>query len=616
MEWPVKEGISTTPPANRMRHKHMTSRTISAFHFKLRKNGRAGASPPPAGRVIREQDCNRAEKSGTMSQTPVLTEFREEDLRDAALVRTSVGACLRGHLGRTARRVAVKLLGCSAAGRCDWLVQVKNALTAGQVCSEQILVPLGLFRAPSLFGLVWDWMAEGSLHSLLYETHLYPDLPKALRLQVLLDVAEGLNHLHAIPLPHGALKATNVLLDQQYRAKLCDWGQQTCLDLRVPLSGGGRPCFRDLAYMSPEVIQGGAPSTKADMYSFGVLIWEVLNRRQPCEVMDHLRTLLLSAQEGVETGVEVKLLPLETPQCHILTRLVTRCLSSEPNRRPLAEECVVEIRKAVVALGSDACMTAARRLKECKERALLCCKNPTAWVLPLELNNLEGYSGGTRRKNLTSKMIPVNRPCLSKDALQIPKSVETRSRGTVPVPATARASPPPGCCKDTANNLVFSRGTSSITCNNPGFRQCGVICDVSQTQTPTPPNTPCGSPTAAIQASLQHPGLANQVCHGSAGWSCCRLLQEKREAIVHCMTEGRLNNLLDILRARQAVTREAYELITATLTLTARTRCLLDICSCLGENVALLVASTLGLVSKEATHGYSRTRMASEGQAG
>ncbi|KAL6469064.1 hypothetical protein MHYP_G00225880 [Metynnis hypsauchen] len=547
-----------------------------------------------------------------MSQAPVLMEFREEDLRDAALVRTSVGACLRGHLGRTARRVAVKLLGCSAAGRCDWLVQVKNALTAGQVCSERILVPLGLFKAPSLFGLVWDWMAEGSLHSLLYEIHLYPDLPKALRLQVLLDVAEGLNHLHAIPLPHGALKATNVLLDQQYRAKLCDWGQQTCLDLRAPASGGGSPCFRDLAYMSPEVIQGGAPSIKADMYSFGVLIWEVLNRRQPCEVMDHLQMLLLSAQEGVETGVEVKLLPPDTPWCHILTRLVTRCLSSEKNCRPLAEECVVELRKAVATLGSDASTTAARRLKECKERALLCCKNPTALALTAEINNLEGYSGGTRRKNLTSKTIPVNGPCLSKAAPRIPKSDETSPRGTVPVPATAKASPPHGCCKDTANNPVLSRGTSSITCNSPGFRQC----DVSQTRTPTPPNTPCGSPTAAIQASLQHPGLANQVCHSSAGWSCCRLLQEKREAIVHCMTEGRLNNLLDVLRARHAVTREAYELITAALTLTARTRCLLDICSCLGENVALLVASTLGLVSREATHSYSRTQMVFKGQAG
>ncbi|KAI4889262.1 hypothetical protein NFI96_013526 [Prochilodus magdalenae] len=549
-----------------------------------------------------------------MSQASVLKEFRQEDLRDVALVRTSVDACLRGYLGRTARPVAVKLLSCSAAEGCEWLAQVKNALTRGRVCSERVLAPLGLYNAHSLFGLVWDWMAEGSLHSLLYETHLYSDLPMALRLQILLDVAEGLNHLHAIPLSHGALKATNVLLDQHYRAKLCDWGQQTVMDIRAPVSSGGSPCFRDLAYMSPEVIQGAVPSTKVDMYSFGVLIWETLNRRHPCEVMDHLQTLVLSAQEGAETGVEVQLLPPETPHCHGLTQLVIRCWSSEPNRRPLAEECVVELKKAVATLDSDASTTAVRKLKACKERALLCCQNSTAWALPIELNNLEGYSGSIKSKNLISKTIPVNVPPLNKPAPRISRSEETCPRGSPPVPRTARTSLPTGCCKNTANNPVLCKGTLSITYDIP--RRYDVVSGVSRTRTSTPPNTPCGSPTMVIPAPLQHPSLANQVCQSSAGWSCCRLLQQRREAIVHCMTEGRLNNLLDVLRARQAVTRETYELITAALTLTARTRCLLDICSCLGENVALLVASTLGLVSTEATHSQGRGQISSKGQAG
>lgn len=73
------------------------------------------------------------------------------------------------------------------------------------------------------------------------------------------------------------------------------------------------------------------------------------------------------------------------------------------------------------------------------------------------------------------------------------------------------------------------------------------------------------------------------------------------------MTEGRLNNLLDVLRARRAVTREDYEFITAAMTLSARTRCLLDTCACLGEKVAVLVATTLGLVSIEATNGHARS---------
>ncbi|XP_066504086.1 receptor-interacting serine/threonine-protein kinase 2 isoform X2 [Hoplias malabaricus] len=543
-----------------------------------------------------------------MAQASVLKEFQPEDLRDVALTRSGVGACLKGRVRGAELSVVIKLYNPTAES-CDCLVQVKNALSLSQVFSEQIMVPLGLIKSRSLLGFVWNWMSEGSLHSLLYETHLYLDLHMALRLQILLDVAEGLKHLHAIPLPHGALKATNILLDQQYRAKLCDWGQQTVLRVRTSMSSGDSPCLRDLAYMSPEVIHGGVPSVEADMFSFGVLMWEALNRKRPCEVMDHLQILLLSAQDGVEPGLEVKLLPSETPQCHALTQLMIRCLSSEPNLRPKADECIVELKKALATFDSEEFTTAARKLIACK-KALLCGKNPTAWELPIELNNLEGCSGSMSQKKMSHKTIPQNLHCSNKPAQQRSKSAENSPRGSPPFSSTASPSPPTVCCRDTSNNNGFSMGPSS----NPGFRQCGVAYGINRPQTPAPPNTPCVSPTSAVQAPLQHPSLTNQTpCQGSAGWSCCRLLQEKREAIVHCMTEGRFNNLLDVLRARQAVTREAYELITAAITLTARTRCLLDVCACLGENVAILVASTLGLVS---THNQARTQTASKGQAG
>lgn len=79
--------------------------------------------------------------------------------------------------------------------------------------------------------------------------------------------------------------------------------------------------------------------------------------------------------------------------------------------------------------------------------------------------------------------------------------------------------------------------------------------------------------------------------------SCRGLLLARREVIIRRMTEGRLNHLLDVLRSRDALSREAYENISAAVTLAARTRSLLDICYLLGERVAALVAFTLGLVS-------------------
>ncbi|XP_077084537.1 receptor-interacting serine/threonine-protein kinase 2 isoform X1 [Siphateles boraxobius] len=512
-----------------------------------------------------------------MAQVSHLQMIDEKDLRDVVLVRTSVGACLRGHFGRTGRKVTVKLIKDS-----KWIDRLKKVGMLGQVCTEQVLVPLGVYTssAHSLVGLVWDWMAEGSLDSTLHDANLYPELSMALCLRILLDVAEGLAHIHAIPLPHGALKATNVLLDQQYHAKLCDWGQE--IDIHLTTSNGHGPCVRDLAYMSPEVLQGAVPSVEADIYSFGVLLWETLNRKRPCEVIDQLQTKL-------ELGLAVDLLPLMTPQNHALTQLIIRCLKSEPQKRPSAEECAVVLRTALAAFDPQTFTEDVLHLKKCKERRLQSCKMRSSWELPIELHNQQDNSCRGPTKKWTSKVIPQN------ETLPVVSALNSKGKSSPPLPT--RDFPQNGCFRDTGKSSV----ESSNSCSYHGLIQITGHCRISHRQSPTSLRSPCVSSSTLFQSTPQH-NAGNQVkCELSMGRSCCRLLQERREAIVRCMTEGRLNNLLDVLRARHAVTRETYEIITAALTLTARTRCLLDLCACLGENVAILVATTLGLVSTENT---------------
>ncbi|XP_073693629.1 receptor-interacting serine/threonine-protein kinase 2 [Garra rufa] len=514
-----------------------------------------------------------------MAQASHLQMIDEKDLRDVVLVRTSVGACLRGHFRRTGQKVAVKLIKDS-----KWIDRLKKEGMLVQACSEQVLVPLGVYTTHSLVGLVWDWMTEGSLDSLLHETDVLPELSMALCLRMLLDVFKGLAHLHGIPLPHGALKATNVLLDHQYRAKLCDWGQE--IDMHLLASDGRGLCYRDLAYVSPEVMQGALPSVEADIYSFGVLLWETLNRKRPCEGIDQLQTKL-------ELGMEVDLLPPMTPQNHALTQLIIRCLNSDPQKRPSTEECAVVLRTALAAFDPQTFTEAVLHLKTCKERRLLSCKMRSSWELPIELHNLENNSCKGTTKNWTSKVIPQYET--------LPVS-SLNAKGKAPLPMATRGCPQIGCCRDTGKSSVESNNS----CSDHGFAQINGRPGVPQRQSSTSSRSPCVSPTTIFQCNPQH-NAANQVkCQLSAGRSCCRLLQERREAIVRWMTEGRLNNLLDVLRARQAVTRETYEIITAALTLTARTRCLLDICVCLGENVAILVATTLGLVSTENTQTTHR----------
>ncbi|TRY65884.1 hypothetical protein DNTS_025341 [Danionella cerebrum] len=472
-----------------------------------------------------------------MAQDCHLPIINEQHLQNIVLVRTSVNACLRGLLGTN--KVAVKLLNDR-----KWIDRLNRAGILGQVSSERILVPLGLFEAHSVVGLVRDWMTQGSLHSLLHERDLFPELSTAVCLQILSDVAEGLAQLHALSLPHGALKSTNVLLDQQFHAKLCDWGQE--VDLHSSAPNGRGPRHRDLPYVSPEVLLGSATSIEADLYSFGVLLWETLNRKQPCDDIDLLQTKL-------ELGVPVELLPPTTPQKHVLTQLIIRCLNSEPQKRPSAAECALVLRETVAAIDPQMLPKAILHLKSCKNKS---CKRTS--------------------KNWTSKIMP------QPETLPMPSSQNLQGKVSPPVAIRTR-SQTGGCRVEAGNRAVHS---------NNGRQRI-------QTQQSTSLRSPCLSPTTLNRISQVQGNQVNSQL--SADRRCCRLLLERREAIVRYMTEGRFNNLLDVLRARQAVNHETYEIITAGLTLTARTRCLLDICSCLGENVAMLVATTLGLVSTDHT---------------
>ncbi|XP_036400474.1 receptor-interacting serine/threonine-protein kinase 2 [Megalops cyprinoides] len=549
-----------------------------------------------------------------MAQPGPLLTIPEQDVRDVVLTRTSAGACLRGCHRRTGRFVTLKLLPLRSASESQWSERALGDLElVRRACSERVLAPLGLYRARWLVGTVSEWMPGGSLHSLLYEMQVYPEFPMPLRLRILLDVAEGLSHLHSIPVSHQALKSTNVLLDHQYRAKVCDLGPWSGRSTASTCYEGTGPCIRDLAYLSPEQLRGETPSTEADMYSFGILLWETLKRRAPYENISRPQELLLSVHSGVRPGVEGEAPPPGVPHGHALTQLVARCWSSDPQKRPTAVDCMLELRKALATFHPEAAARAALQLKESKERALQGCKAQQAEEMKLEINNLELYGGCKDTKSTGTKTVPMDRvqastpsPPPHSPSNTPPKSPSPPPQGRT-TPSQGRTTPPQG---RTTPQTTSCRGCGSPPLSQPSRshsfptpQQRINTGRAYQQHSPSPPpvycSTPCGTldppkKSPPCQPSLRCQSLPMGLLDGQ---SCCRILRERREVIVRGMTEGRLNYVLDVLRARQALSREAYELITAALTLAARTRSLLDTCLCLGEGAATLVASSLGLVS-------------------
>eukprot|EP00961_Rhodomonas_salina_P263508 3561126-Rhodomonas_salina.5 len=87
-------------------------------------------------------------------------------------------------------------------------------------------------------------------------------------------------HIHKPPICHGDLKACNILIDDQLRAKVADFG------MAGRKRGAGTPYW-----MAPELLAGGRSSLPADVYAFGITLVEVLKRQLPYDNPDPYEVL-------------------------------------------------------------------------------------------------------------------------------------------------------------------------------------------------------------------------------------------------------------------------------------------------------------------------------------
>ncbi|KAJ7526733.1 hypothetical protein O6H91_16G021500 [Diphasiastrum complanatum] len=137
--------------------------------------------------------------------------------------------------------------------------------------------------------LVYDYMPNGSLQEHLYSDGISgnpPLLDWATRLRIALDAARGLEYLHECvtpPIIHRDFKSSNILLDDNFHAKVSDFGLAKLGSAEI----GGHVSTRVLGtygYVAPEYALTGHLTTKSDVYSYGVVLLELLTGRVPVDM--------------------------------------------------------------------------------------------------------------------------------------------------------------------------------------------------------------------------------------------------------------------------------------------------------------------------------------------
>eukprot|EP00271_Cylindrocystis_brebissonii_P013466 TRINITY_DN332_c0_g1_i6.p1 TRINITY_DN332_c0_g1~~TRINITY_DN332_c0_g1_i6.p1 ORF type:complete len:379 (+),score=61.45 TRINITY_DN332_c0_g1_i6:1379-2515(+) len=264
--------------------------------------------------------------------------------------------------------VAVKRLNPdSFQGQNEWLVEI---LVLGRLRHPNLVRLVGYCAHEGEGLLVFEFLAKGSLDYYLFREDMnnteQPPLPWVVRLKIALDGAQGLAKLHEHNVTHCLFKPSNILLDEEYRAKLIDFGWPShdyCCrateSIRVMEAKG---------YLDPWYQETGCLRKITDVYAFGVVLLELLTgRRANVKIGDRSLAEWVYLQEQQQNFSELvdpalaTLFQGNSPQqknaqraAFKLAKYARYCTNDDPHKRPFMSKMVERLKLLVQAAIKEA----------------------------------------------------------------------------------------------------------------------------------------------------------------------------------------------------------------------------------------------------------------------
>eukprot|EP01113_Clastostelium_recurvatum_P031502 TRINITY_DN3939_c0_g1_i2.p1 TRINITY_DN3939_c0_g1~~TRINITY_DN3939_c0_g1_i2.p1 ORF type:complete len:1097 (-),score=195.72 TRINITY_DN3939_c0_g1_i2:87-3377(-) len=177
------------------------------------------------------------------------------------------------------------------------------------------------------FLIVTEFMDQGGLHAKLVDQKRQP-LPLDLLKRIVMSVALGMNHLHEEGIIHRDLAARNILVNKSWDVKVADFGMSREATLEQE-SQQTQSTVGPLKWMSPESILNRQYSKKSDVWSFGVVVWEVFHfGRTPYSPLSAVQAAMAVARDGLRLEIENPNVP------PLYAELMHSCWQVDPAARP------------------------------------------------------------------------------------------------------------------------------------------------------------------------------------------------------------------------------------------------------------------------------------------
>uniref|UniRef100_A0ACD5YP81 Uncharacterized protein n=1 Tax=Avena sativa TaxID=4498 RepID=A0ACD5YP81_AVESA len=198
-----------------------------------------------------------------------------------------------------------------------------------------VVLFLGYVTHPPNLSILTEYLPRGSLYRLLHRPNSKVDETR--RLKMALDVAKGMNYLHSShpTIVHRDLKSPNLLVDKNWVVKVSDFGMSrlkhhTFLSSK---STAGTP-----EWMAPEVLRNEPANEMCDVYSFGVILWELATLRVPWSGLNPMQVV------GA-VGFQNKRLDIPKEVDPQVASIIYSCWDNDPSKRPSFSQLLSPLKK-------------------------------------------------------------------------------------------------------------------------------------------------------------------------------------------------------------------------------------------------------------------------------
>ncbi|PKC66048.1 hypothetical protein RhiirA1_460253 [Rhizophagus irregularis] len=223
------------------------------------------------------------------------------------------------------KEVAIKRFSDSQYIRNSFLNEVESFLQCSNLA--YIIKVYGITQDLNTkdYMLIMEYANGGDLHKYLQKK--FRNITWNTKLHILWKISEGLNAIHKKNFVHRDFHSGNILLSTYQSWLICDLG------LSQPSNStlSKNEIYGVIPYIAPEIFKGSEFSKESDIYSMGMIMWELTTGCKPFANIDHDINLIYQIIDGKQPEITN-----DTPEC--FANLMKRCLNPDPSKRPLISE--------------------------------------------------------------------------------------------------------------------------------------------------------------------------------------------------------------------------------------------------------------------------------------